>query len=65
MKRIKQKLKELIADVEVEVENRSKVQDKRGKSMSKAEKAKYMETTDRLCEMLNALNDMAVELPEN
>lgn len=65
MKRIKQKLRELITDVENEVSERDAAFAKRGKSMSKADRQKHIELTDKLGEMLNQLNDMAVELPEN
>lgn len=65
MKRIIQKAKELIADIEKEVESRDKLYAARAKSWSKAEKVKYLEQIDRLSEMLNQLNDRICELTEN
>ena len=65
MKRIKQKLRELITDIENEVSERNAAFAKRKNSMSKDDKQKHTELTDKLGEMLNQLNDMAVELPEN
>lgn len=64
MKRIKQKLNELITDIEKEIESRNQLYAKRAKSWSKDEKIKYLQTIDELGEMINELNDMAVELPE-
>lgn len=65
MKRIIQKAKELIADIEKEVESREKFYAGRAKSWKTPVKVKYLEETERLSEMLNQLNDGICELTEN
>jgi hypothetical protein len=66
MKRIIQKVKELIADIEKEVETRKKFYDSHGDRWQDSQKgAEYLEETERLSEMLNQLNDGICELTEN
>jgi len=66
MKRIIQKTKELIADIEKEVETRKKFYKSHGERWQDSQKgAEYLEETDRLSEMLNQLNDGICELTEN
>jgi len=66
MKRIIIKAKELIADIEKEVENRKKFYDSHGDRWQDSQKgAEYLEETERLSEMLNQLNDSICELTEN
>jgi len=66
MKRIIQKAKELIADIEKEVETRKKFYESHGERWQDSQKgAEYLEETERLSEMLNQLNDSICELTEN
>ena len=66
MKRIIQKVKELIAEIEKEVETRKKFYASHGDCWQDSEKGRsYTEETDRLSEMLNQLNDGICELTEN
>jgi len=66
MKRIIQKTKELIADIEKEVETRKKFYHSHGDRWQDSQKgAEYLKETERLSEMLNQLNDSICELTEN
>lgn len=66
MKRIIQKAKELIADIENEVETRKKFYASHGDRWQYSEKGReYILETEQLSEMLNQLNDSICELTEN
>lgn len=66
MKRIKQKLTELIRLHDEEIKTRKKFIETHGDRWRDSQKGReYIEKIDLLSENLNMLNDMAVELPEN
>jgi len=66
MKRIIHVAKQLIADIENEVETRKKIYNSHGDRWQDSQKGReYLEETERLSEMLNQLNDSICELTEN